>query len=540
MKRVVLVACVATAAAAQPAFEGALGFGAVATGGRGGRVLHVTTLAASGPGSFAEAARASGPRYIVFDVSGVIVGDVELANGDVTIAGQTAPGAGITLNGHLFTPYDRGVGNLVVRFLRVRPPPPNGTWPASQHDAIQMSDVTRAIFDHVDVSHGVDELVDHWLGGRDVTWQNSLLSFPNPSGGHPEGAHPYCLIAHDGDTGTGGGRVSVVNNLFAHCRVRTPALSIGPAEAVNNVVFDGREGFVHHNVARGDFRIAGNTYVDGPSANLVPFWFDADNDPAPTRYFMGDNRVLHPGTFEGLVENPWTTPNFANEYTFAPSHITQAQFFGLDATPAAFGGTGYGAFTRAPVDAAYARVLDCAGAWPRDHVATTAVAETRARSGTQRNLPLGDLLSGLTPGAAPLDTDRDGMPDAWETQRGLDPMTDDHSAPLGAWPALEVYLDELAASLAPCGASLPPVDAGVLVPDAGIVDAGRPDAGTVDAGAVAPVADAGVMTADAGADGHEPVGGGCGCGAAPTGLLLSGLWGLARRRRARSLPVARG
>jgi pectate lyase len=285
----------AHARAQLPAFPGAVGFGASATGGRGGAVLHVTTLAASGQGSLAWATSQAGPRIIVFDVSGVIEGDVEITHGDVTIAGQTAPGAGITINGHLFTPYGDVVSNIIVRFVRVRPNGTDATWTPAGHDAIQMSDVDRAIFDHVDASHGIDEIVDHWNGATNVTWQRSVLAFPNPAGGHPDGAHPFCLINSEGEDGApNGGRITITGNLFAHCRTRTPALGVGPAEVIGNVVYDGREGFVHHNAAYGDFFIAGNVYIDGPSNTLLPLWFDPENDDPPTRYFLADNLVEDP------------------------------------------------------------------------------------------------------------------------------------------------------------------------------------------------------------------------------------------------------
>ena len=86
-----------------PAFPGAEGFGAVAKGGRGGRVILVTTLKADGPGSLNEACRAKGPRIVVFQVGGVIEGDVLIEHGELTILGQTAPAPGITIAGSLKT-----------------------------------------------------------------------------------------------------------------------------------------------------------------------------------------------------------------------------------------------------------------------------------------------------------------------------------------------------------------------------------------------------------------------------------------------------
>ena len=114
MKRSVILVWTATLAAsasaladtkALPAFPGADGFGAVATGGRGGRVIKVTHLEPRGPGSLNWAVQQEGPRIVVFDASGVIKGDVTITESDLTIAGQTAPGAGITIEGIVSTKY---------------------------------------------------------------------------------------------------------------------------------------------------------------------------------------------------------------------------------------------------------------------------------------------------------------------------------------------------------------------------------------------------------------------------------------------------
>ena len=231
---------------------------------------------------------------------------------------------------------------------------------------------------------------------------------------------------------------------------------------------------------------------------------------------LRDNRVIDPGVFEGIVEDPWTTPGFASEYTFAPDHVEMDQFHALSEAPS-FAGGGYAPYARAPVDEAYARVLDCAGAWPRDHVARTAVQEARDRTGMIRNLATGDLMMGLTAGTAPADGDGDGMPDSWETMHGLDPATEDHGALLDGWPALEVYLDERADMLTPCGGTTPAIDGGVPMPG---TDAGATPG--IDAGAT-PGVDGAVAGRDAGPDGT--VDGGCGCRIAradrtPRGIAL--------------------
>ena len=231
----------------------------------------------------------------------MIEGDVMIGHGDVTIAGQTAPGAGITIHGHLYTEYRASTPaeNIIVRHIRVRPPPADSTWPPNQHDAIQLSRNRTVIFDHISASHGVDEVIDMWDAVQTVTVQWSAITYSVIGGGHSEGDHNKGLI-----NGPGGGAFTVHHNLFAHHRNRTPALADGPAEVINNVTYNGREGFVHHNPANGDFNIIGNIYIEGPSASLSPLWFDPENDNPPTRYFVSDNYADDPGDVRGDLRQP--------------------------------------------------------------------------------------------------------------------------------------------------------------------------------------------------------------------------------------------
>jgi pectate lyase len=449
MVRVLLAAALvlgsAIPAAALPSFPGAQGFGAKATGGRGGQVLKVTTLATSGTGSLQWALNQPGPRIIVFAVSGVINGDVHIPHGDVTIAGQTAPGAGITIHGHLYTTFGTGFGNLVIRHLRVRAPVSDAEWPPAQHDAVQFSTNHTIMMDHVDISHGIDENFDLFGGAQDVTVQWSAITFPVRGGGHPDGPeHNYGVL-----NGPGGGRISIHHNLFVHNKARTPALADGPADVRNNVIYNGREGFVHHNPAEGDFNIIGNLYRDGPSANLAPLWFDPENGPTvPTRYYVWDNHVDHPGTFTGRVDNPYTTPGFVAAYSFACCGIQSSQFnawgeFNFTSSP------GYVAIPTTSPAAAYTAVLERAGAWPRDIVNTWAVDETLARTGFWGDRRPANWLQGLTPGTPPADTDNDGMPNTWETSHGLNPANGaDHGTVMpSGYTAIEEYINEVADAL---------------------------------------------------------------------------------------------
>ncbi len=440
-----------------PAFPGAEGFGAAATGGRGGQVLRVTTLAATGVGSLQWALDQSGARIVVFAVSGVIEGDIQIPHGELTIAGQTAPGAGITIYGHLYTPFGQEFGNIIIRHIRVRPPDPDSEWPPTQHDAIQFSTNHTLMLDHIDASHGADETIDMWNGATDVTLQWSAITYPiyDPGNGwtHNKGIinHRPCEDSSSCDENSPpGGRISIHHNYFAHARNRTPALSTGPADVINNVVYNGREGFVHHNVAGGDFNLVGNVFIDGPSASLAPLWFDPENGTPsiPTRYWLWDNWVEDPGVFDGRFDNPFDLPAFDNAYTFyccgiVPGQFNTEGFFDFSST------SGYVPITTQPSIGTELTVVEDAGARPRDIVSRWALEDVQGRSGAWGNRRPIDWLDGLTPSAPPQDLDADGMADDWEQSHGLDPSdSNDHSTVMpSGYTAIEDYINELAVLL---------------------------------------------------------------------------------------------
>ena len=129
-----LVVMISSSVGALPAFPGAEGFGSETAGGRGGKVIKVTNLNSSGPGSLQSACEMAEPRIVVFEVSGVITSDIVITEPCITIAGQSAPGAGITIRGMLRTAGKKDrVHDVVARFIRVRPDPGRG----AQLDAIQ-------------------------------------------------------------------------------------------------------------------------------------------------------------------------------------------------------------------------------------------------------------------------------------------------------------------------------------------------------------------------------------------------------------------
>lgn len=420
-------------ASAQVAFPGAEGFGALATGGRGGRVIKVTNLDASGPGSLQWALDQPGPRIVVFDVSGVIEGDILVPHGDVTIAGESAPGGGITIAGRLTAEYDESVQNIVVRFLRVRPPPLTGGSDGEQYDAVQFSRNRRFILDHISVSWASDETIDLYEA-VDATVQWSTIEESSVEG-HPEGEHNYGLI-----NGPDGSRVSIHHNLFAHHKNRCPALATGPADVRNNVVYDAQHGFVHHNEAWGAFNIVGNYYRQGPSAALFPFYFDGGEGSS---YFLADNYIDDPDDFTGLVDDPWTSgehPTFGDMEGYGQGVSEPFDFSGEPS---------WVPVTTDDVFTAYDRVLSLAGAFPRDMVTWRTLAEVEDRTGSWGAKPPADLFEGLNADAPAADSDSDGMPDAWESANGLDPDDGaDASEVTGSgYTAIETYLHERAAAL---------------------------------------------------------------------------------------------
>jgi hypothetical protein len=166
-------------AADLPAFPGAEGFGAVTGGGRGGKVIKVTNLNTSGPGSLQAACEAQGPRIVVFEVGGVIRGDVRIIHPYITIAGQTAPSPGITIQGRLLNyAYRRErLHDVIVRFLRVRSVPMGG----ASGDAVQQPNAERLILDHLSLAWANDETIDFYHSS-DATVQWCTIEESDASG----------------------------------------------------------------------------------------------------------------------------------------------------------------------------------------------------------------------------------------------------------------------------------------------------------------------------------------------------------------------
>jgi hypothetical protein len=342
------------------AFPGAEGFGARSRGGRGGRVIVVTTLAATGPGSLQEAVWAEGPRIVVFRVAGTIRGDIEIRHGELTIAGSTAPPPGITIVGGLyqtsrqatdvdvdtqFTPpiYVTPIFDVVIRFLRIRSASHRTTGSASssvvsggifngvtggRKHCVELLSAHNVVLDHITVSWADRALIN--MGESTyVTVSYSSFEEPAPHLQPSLEAEAGVVIAASAYQSTASkSYLSFHHNLCAFAIVDSPLVRTGPVDIRNNVVYR------HSTGARVDWtwtgafiaatnavfvgasdllnyddfgiNIVGNFYrdatpdvTDATKAPSVPFVLPRNQQP--TRVHLQDNFV----DGIGVVENVW-------------------------------------------------------------------------------------------------------------------------------------------------------------------------------------------------------------------------------------------
>lgn len=429
---VFLLACAAEAMAAEslPAFPGAEGYGAVAKGGRGGRVIKVTNLNPSGPGSLHAACAEEGPRIVVFDVAGVIRGDVAIRHSNITIAGQSAPAPGITLVGRLLSrPQDGGrLHDLVIRFLRIRPLPA----PGHTGDAVQLPHSERVMLDHLSLSWANDEMIDI-IHSSEVTVQWSTIEESDPTGHDKGEMHNFAILS----AYPGSGNISIHHNLFAHHSRRLPSLSPQepdkPGDFRNNVVYNYREGLVHDgHRPRAGINLVANYYKRGPDAAVVfPFQFaKAGHYHVAGNYFEGLGTVELPiGT--GVKQPDWIS--IGSKGTLLGQAVQVAPVY-----------------THSALEA-YRLVLDRAGVWPRDRVTQRTLSEVNEGTGKWgRNAPANPtndwFVEGMQTEQPELDSDRDGIPDTWEHRHGLNAKNpgDNIRAMKSGFTAIEEYLNERA------------------------------------------------------------------------------------------------
>jgi hypothetical protein len=417
------------------AFPGAEGAGARALGGRGGRVLRVTTLDDAGPGSLRAAVEAEGPRTIVFDTGGTIAlrSPLRVRNGRVTIAGQTAPGGGITLRDQ---PFLIEADDVVVRYIRAR----LGDTSSVEADAFSIVRGRRIIVDHVSASWSVDETLsageptrNREEGVGDVTVQWSIIAESLNGSGHAKGSHGYGSLVRAGF----GNRLSWHHNLWAHHSARMPrpgnynVAEIDPTgplmEFRSNVFYNWggtRSGYNADEATHIAYNFIDNAYVAGPNSTR-PVAFQESNRLARS-YFAGNSMN---GT---IPADPWSLVTGA-------AAATGRQSQPIDVAPV----------RPDPAPSAFERVLAGAGASrARDAVDARVVETVRRRGGTiiDSQSEVGGWPE-LARGTPWRDGDGDGMPDEWERRNRFnpgDPADGNGDRDRDGFTNLEEWLAELA------------------------------------------------------------------------------------------------
>ena len=463
-----------------PAFPGAEGFGRYVSGGRGGNVYHVTSLADDGTeGTLRWALGKTGAKTIVFDVSGTIhlQSSLDIAIGNVTIAGQTAPGDGICVADY---PVAIKANNVIVRYMRFRLGNKNVLLNgADGWDAFGGMDQENIIVDHCSVSWSIDECLSV-LGNKNTTVQWCLVAQSLVNSGHSKGAHGY-------GGNWGGSGASFHHNLIAHHGSRTPRLGPRPTTQLdermdmrNNVIYNfggngcyGGEGMT--------VNIVNNYYKPGPGSPTDKKGYRIAGIGIRTNQYVETYPAYAPALH--LWGKYFVTGNYNTKYSTVNNDnwtygiINQIDASGCDGTftaetkdsiklaePMDFVAT-----TTHSADDAYDRVLDYAGAsLSRDSFDELMVSDARngAASYTGKGLSKGFVNSQddnrpadaaddwsawptLNSTAAPVDTDGDGMPDEWEKSNGLDPSDPSDGKTIGTdgYSNLENYLNSLVADI---------------------------------------------------------------------------------------------
>jgi pectate lyase len=446
-----------TAAQAQlPAFPGAQGFGALATGGRGGEVFHVTTTAGTSTGTYEGPngynrgtlrwcitnESSSLPRTIVFDVSGqvTLASQITVENSNLTIAGQTAPGQGLTSQGKPWL-FESG-NNLVIRHVRNRLGRNGG------QDSMGVEGGTNIIFDHVTSTWSNDEALSVAKTGTLVTVQNSYIYEGLNHSGHGYGS----LIRPDIDS-----KVSYHHNLYANNESRNPRPGTYNSKTLdfdfrNNVIYNWGDragysgGSSEGNPEHVNMNFVGNYAIAGASTdNNVTYAFVTDTNADLKAYQSGNLIDSDKNAVRNGVDTGW---GMFRDDAGNPGVLTQmASPFPLATIPV----------TTSSAQDAYDDVLDYGGAfwWNRDTADTRIVTQVRTQTGALINHESdvgGFPTLPVETRAANWDTDHDGMPDAWESKHTLNPnlATDrNNDFDTDGFTNLEEYLNEVGASPAP-------------------------------------------------------------------------------------------
>lgn len=442
-----------------PAFPGAEGHGKYTSGGRGGKVFYVTTLEDNSlPGSLRHAINQTGPRIVVFAVSGTIQlkSILNIKNGNITIAGQTAPGGGICLRDYtVFVDAD----NVIIRYMRFR----MGDETKQENDCIWGRNRKDIIIDHCSMSWNTDECASFY-DNSNFTMQWCLLSESLRNSVHGKGAHGYGGI-------WGGKKATFHHNLLASHDNRNPRFcgsrysnkpELEIVDFRNNVIYNwgsnntyGAEG--------GNYNIVNNYYKAGPASSsssksrlIQPYGDDGTNTQTKGNYGKFYVSGNHLSSSAAVTADNWLGVILHSSVTTLSPGTTKANL----KSEAEFL---FSEVSTHSAENAFLKVMDFAGAsLVRDNVDKRIISDATTGTATFMTGGFGSIngiidtqaaVGGwpiLAISEAPLDTDLDGIPDFWEDAKGLkknDPADAQLLTVDGKYPNVEVYINSLVANI---------------------------------------------------------------------------------------------
>lgn len=430
MLPVLLFCHVETSYSQQLAFPGAEGYGKYTEGGRGGDVYEVTNLNDSGEGSLRAAVEAEGPRTVVFRVAGTI--DLEsglsIEHPFITIAGQTAPGDGITIKGSLSI----GADEVIIRYIRIRYDGEGGQGAAG--DAVGGRYNENIILDHLSASWGKDEVLSLYHN-KNVTIQYSIASEAVGDGE----SHKFAAIWGDPYS-------TYHHNLIVHNESRNPrfASGAGHVDFRNNLIYN----WGYDSVYGGEKQQQGNPEFDFTTINMVANYYK----PGPATNDDVKRRIVEPSARGDDDKGSWYV---ADNYVDGYPEVTADNWLGVDGDDFVRLDEPWPAMpiNEQTAEEAYETVLDHVGASlpKRDSIDERIIEEVRngtATYGDDGIISSHSEVGGwpvLESAPAPADSDHDGMPDEWETKNGLNPddASDRNKVADDGYTMLEKYLNSL-------------------------------------------------------------------------------------------------
>ncbi len=416
------------------AFPGAEGFGANTIGGRGGAIFEVTNLNDSGAGSLRACVEASGARTCVFRTGGLITlnSPLTIRNPFITIAGQTAPGGGITIRtatgGDVFSTKTHDV---IMRYVTARPGP-GGENHANQI-ALNGVALYNIMIDHSTFSWGVDSNIETWYRVYNTSIQWSIISEALDCSTHSKGCHSKGIMiggyaGSESGTTKGSEDISVHHNLIAHVGERAPLMQVcGTAQIVNNVTYNPYWTFAHQqNNCPGYISYVnwvGNYHKKGPdstsNSDLKVIPADSGDPPGGGAKVYVQGNIGPSRTDDSQPESNWVDSGSRSYIVAAPA-----------SAPAITTTNALTAYNNVLADAGNNAGVSCNGTWynRRDAIDTRIVNDVK--NGTGHIIDDPSQVGGwIVPavGVPCTDGDHDGMPDAWEQLYGFNLSVPDGS-----------------------------------------------------------------------------------------------------------------